>query len=41
MTEAEKKAVREAKNEYLRKYRRANPEKVKAAAERYWIRRAR
>jgi len=40
MTEAERKAVRMARNEYSKRYRHDNPDKVKAATERYWLRRA-
>lgn len=32
--------VRRARAEYMRAYRRKHPERVKAAQERYWIRRA-
>lgn len=40
MTEEEKLAIRNAKNAYLSEWRRRNPEKVKAAQERYWLKRA-
>jgi hypothetical protein len=40
MTEAERKAIRAARNEYSKKYRHENPAKVKAATERYWLRKA-
>lgn len=33
-------AARAAKNEYLREWRKKNPEKVKAAANRYWAKKA-
>ena len=32
--------IRQAKNEYLRKWRKQNPERVKAANERYWLKKA-
>ena len=32
--------ARQARNEYQRRWRAANPEKVRAANERYWERRA-
>lgn len=37
-TTAEKNA-REARNEYIRKWRKANPDKVREANRRYWERR--
>lgn len=33
-------AARAAKNKYLREWRKNNPEKVKAAANRYWAKKA-
>lgn len=33
-------AARAAKNKYLREWRKKNPEKVKAAADRYWAKKA-
>lgn len=33
-------AAHAAKNKYLREWRKKNPEKVKAAANRYWARKA-
>lgn len=36
----DKELAREAKNRYLREWRKRNPEKVKAAEERYWARKA-
>lgn len=36
MTEQEK--IRAARAEYARQYRKRNPDKVKAAQERYWLR---
>lgn len=33
-------AARAEKNKYLREWRRKNPEKVKAAANRYWAKKA-
>ena len=40
MTEAEKAAIRQARNAYRREWNRRNPEKVKAAQERYWLKKA-
>lgn len=40
MNDAEKEAMRKAKNAYRREWNRRNPEKVKAAQERYWLKRA-
>lgn len=40
MTEQEKKLVREARRKWAKDYRKANPEKIKATNERYWLRRA-
>lgn len=40
MTEKEKKAVREARNAYRREWNRKNPEKVRAAQEKYWLKKA-
>ena len=34
-------AAREARNAYLRAWRRANPERVRAINERYWMKKAR
>ena len=31
---------REARREYLREWRRKNPDKLKAAQERYWLKKA-
>lgn len=36
MTEQER--IRAARAEYARQYRKRNPDKVKAAQERYWLR---
>lgn len=36
----EKEQIRAARTEYARNYRKKHPEKVKAAQERYWQRRA-
>ena len=33
-------AAREARNAYYREWRKKNPEKVRAANEKYWIRKA-
>lgn len=38
MTDQEK--IRAARAEYARRYRREHPDRVKAAQERYWLRRA-
>ncbi len=40
MTNTEKELVQNAKREYARKWRAENRDKVKAANERYWLRRA-
>lgn len=40
MNEKEKNAAAEARNAYARRWRAANPEKVRANNERYWLRRA-
>lgn len=40
MTEMEKDAVRKARNAYRREWNKRNPEKVKAAQERYWLKQA-
>lgn len=37
---SEKDLIRAARAEYARNYRKKNPEKVKAAQERYWQKRA-
>lgn len=34
------KDAQKARNEYARRWRANNPDKVKAAQERYWVRRA-
>lgn len=34
------KAARDAQNEYIRAWRKKNPEKVKAYMEKYWTKRA-
>ncbi len=38
MTDAEK--IKKARREYARQYRRDHPDKVRAAQERYWLKRA-
>ena len=40
MTEFEMQLVREARRKWARDYRKANPEKIRAANERYWLKRA-
>lgn len=40
MTEAEKKSAANARNAYARKWRAANPDKVRANNERYWLNKA-
>lgn len=41
MTEKEAQTkIAEARREYARRWRAANPDKVKAAQERYWLKRA-
>lgn len=40
MTESERTAARKAANAYKRKWAKQNPEKVRAAQERYWLKRA-
>ena len=40
MTNTEKELAQNAKREYARKWRAENRDKVKAANERYWLRRA-
>ena len=40
MTEKEKDAVRKARNAYRREWNKRNPEKVKAAQEKYWLKKA-
>ena len=32
--------TKELRNEYMRKWRKANPDKVKAAQQRYWAKKA-
>lgn len=39
-TNAQKEAARQARNAYLRAWRRKNPDKVKAMHEKYWIKKA-
>lgn len=40
MTDKEKEAMRKARNAYRREWNRKNPEKVKAAQEKYWLKKA-
>lgn len=40
MDETEKKRAREARNAYARKWRAANPDKVRANNANYWLRKA-
>ena len=40
MDENEKKRAREARNAYARKWRAANPDKVRANNANYWLRKA-
>lgn len=40
MTESEKKAAREARNAYARRWRKKNPDKVRANNQAYWARKA-
>lgn len=40
MTEREMQLVREARRKWAKAYRKANPEKIRAANERYWLKRA-
>ncbi len=39
-TEQFQRIIREARREYFREWRRKNPDKVRAANQRYWERRA-
>lgn len=40
MNDAEKKLAKEARNAYARKWRAANPDKVRKNNANYWLRRA-
>lgn len=40
MTQVEIDAMKAARNAYRREWRKKNPDKVKAAQERYWLKRA-
>lgn len=40
MTESEKEAMRKVKNAYRREWSKRNPEKVRAAQEKYWLKQA-
>ena len=39
-TNAQKEAARQARNAYLRAWRRKNPDKVKEMHEKYWLKKA-
>lgn len=36
----EQNAIRKAKNEYMKSWRRKNPDKVKVNADRYWLKKS-
>lgn len=38
LSNEEKQAIRDIKNEYQRKWRKQNPDKVQANTERFWLR---
>ena len=40
MTERELELLKEARREYKKKWRQQNPDKVKAAHDRYWLKKA-
>ena len=40
LTELEKEEIKKAHREYKREWRKNNPDKVKAANERYWLKKA-
>lgn len=40
MTEYELELIKKARREYKKEWRRKNPEKVKAANDRYWLKKA-
>jgi hypothetical protein len=40
LTTNERQQAAQAKREYMRKWRKRNPEKVKEAQERYWLKKA-
>lgn len=40
MTDQQREAARQARNAYLREWRRRNPEKYQAQRDRYWMRKA-
>ena len=40
LTEQQREAARQAKNAYLRSWRKKNPDKFKAQQDRYWARKA-
>ena len=37
LTQQEQDAIREARRQYKAKWRRKNPDKIKAANDRYWL----
>lgn len=37
---SDREAIKRARNEYARRYRKEHPERVKAAQEAYWLRQA-
>lgn len=40
MTERELELIKKARREYKKKWRQQNPDKVKAANDRYWLKKA-
>lgn len=40
LTELEKEEIKKARREYKKEWRKNNPDKVKAANERYWLKKA-
>lgn len=40
MTDQQREAARQARNAYLREWRRRNPDLVRAQQERHWVRKA-
>lgn len=40
LSETQREAIKQARREYQREWRRKNPDKVKAAQERHWLRKA-
>lgn len=41
MTENERNEIRKARRDYQRQWRLKNPDKIRAAQERYWLKQAR